>query len=128
MLLGVLWDRVGGKRRSLFMGACLPLLPEAALAEGRGTMRHQETGAADVNVLLASATLHPKQSREGDQRFWRTIRHSREEAWRTALNSTVLAGLEPQGKAQGEGGEGLSYLLELKHSQAAGKAVAPLGP
>ena len=106
MLIGVLWDRVGGKRRSLFVGACLPLLPKAALAEGRGTMRHKETGAADVNVLPASATQHPKQSREGDQQFWRTIRHSRDEAWRTALNSTVLAGLEPRVKPRGKGERG----------------------
>lgn len=39
-----------------------------------------------------------------------------EEAQRTVLNSTVLAGLVPQSKAQRRRGRvGVSFLLELKH-------------
>lgn len=90
MFLGVLWDRVGGeRRRSLLAGASFPLLPEVALAGGRGAMRNNKTGAAGMNVRPAPRTLPAKQS--GTRNFGEA-----------SLNSTVLAGLEVQNKAQGE--------------------------
>lgn len=64
------------EERSLLAGACLPLLPKAVSAEGRVAMGDSKTEAAGMNVPLASTTLHQKQSREGDQQFWRSIYRS----------------------------------------------------
>lgn len=76
------------------------MLPRAALAEGRSVMENNRTGAAGMDVL-APTTPHPKQLKEGELRFWRSICHSLEEAQSTTLKSAVLAGLQPQNEAQG---------------------------